>query len=255
MEHVKPRPVRPPHAKYPWIFKLRCLFDLQLGTIVKHLCPEIQKITGMILDVGAGQSPWRYWLSKETQYQGLDVYHANQYAMELVVKDVIYYDGTIMPFTDHTADHVLCIEVLEHTENPELLLQEIRRILKPTGKLFLTVPWSARGHHLPYDYCRFTREKLNHMLIESGFSNITIKERGNDIYAIANKLIILTWRLLRPQYSLDSLPKIILGILCTPITLFFLLLAYLSEYCALGAIEDPLGYYVTAMVSEAPAII
>lgn len=45
-----------------------------------------------------------------------------------------------LPFRDATFDRVICTEVIEHVQNPPLLLQELMRVLKPEGKAVLTVP-------------------------------------------------------------------------------------------------------------------
>jgi len=45
-------------------------------------------------------------------------------------KDVIFYNGKIMPINNETYEYCLCIEVLEYAENPLLLLSEIYRVLK-----------------------------------------------------------------------------------------------------------------------------
>lgn len=244
-ENLKPIPVASP-AQHPVLYRLRCLVDLQLATIDKQLVPALVALNGSVLDVGAGESPWRAFLSKECSYQGIDVYNASEYGMPRDVPDVTYYDGTVMPLQDSAVDNVICIEVLEHTKDPMLLLREARRVLRMGGLLLLTVPWSARLHHLPFDFHRFTRERLRDMLAEAGFSKIEIRERGSDVCAIANKLIVMNLRLLKPHRSTNTLWAMPLGILCCPLSGFFLLMAHVSEFFGLGGKEDPLGYYVMA---------
>src|SRR5882724_8047249 len=48
--------------------------------------------------------------------------------------------GEQLPFADRYFDYVVSIEGIEHTENPFRFLRECARVLKPTGKLFLTTP-------------------------------------------------------------------------------------------------------------------
>lgn len=245
-ESFQPISVKSPAAS-PLLFRLRCLIDLQLGTIVNYLRPALAQVTGRVLDVGAGQSPWRAWLPAQTSYQGIDVGHANEFGMEGNVPDVVYYDGRIMPFADGAFDCVLCIEVLEHSQDPQLLVSEIRRVIKPAGLLLLTVPWSARQHHLPHDYHRFTRERLRDLFSENGFEHIRIRERGNDISVIANKLTVLTIRLLHPfKLTPSILWRLPLFLLCGLLSTGFIVAAHLSEVLGMGAKEDPLGYFVQA---------
>lgn len=47
--------------------------------------------------------------------------------------------------TEHSQDFVICNNVLEHLWQPELVLQHIRRMLRPGGKCLLNVPsWSGK---------------------------------------------------------------------------------------------------------------
>lgn len=48
--------------------------------------------------------------------------------------------GDALPLADNVADLVLLVEVIEHLTEPERVLGEIHRILKPGGRLFLTTP-------------------------------------------------------------------------------------------------------------------
>jgi 2-polyprenyl-3-methyl-5-hydroxy-6-metoxy-1,4-benzoquinol methylase len=48
-----------------------------------------------------------------------------------------------------SADVVVCAEVIEHVDDPEKLLGEIRRLLKPSGRLIITTP--VRLTEKPFD--------------------------------------------------------------------------------------------------------
>jgi SAM-dependent methyltransferase len=48
--------------------------------------------------------------------------------------------GGAIPVASGTAELALLVEVIEHLTEPELILREIRRILRPGGQLFLTTP-------------------------------------------------------------------------------------------------------------------
>ena len=244
-ESFQPVPVTSP-VNHPLAFRLRCLVDLQLATIVQYLRPALAGLHGRVLDVGAGQSPWRAWLPQGTQYQGIDVGHAADFGMAAQGNDVIYYAGKAMPLPDTAFDAVLCIEVLEHAESPQLLLAEISRVMLDGGTLLLTVPWSARRHHVPHDYHRFTRERLHSLLEEAGFDGIDIRERGNDIGAIANKLIVLTARLLRPRQPWHALATWPAAVVCGVLACGFIAAAHISVAWGLGSKDDPLGYFVRA---------
>jgi len=50
-------------------------------------------------------------------------------------------DGETLPFRSGVFDVVICSGVLEHVLNPEAVLGEIARLLKPMGTVFALVPW------------------------------------------------------------------------------------------------------------------
>jgi SAM-dependent methyltransferase len=61
--------------------------------------------------------------------------------------------------SDASYDAVVCISVLEHIPNPWRAVQEIYRVLKPGGMVFLYVPFLTAYHAMPGyygDYVRFT---------------------------------------------------------------------------------------------------
>lgn len=109
------------------------------------------------------------------------------------------------------------------------------------------MPWSARLHHLPYDYGRFTRFGLAALLESTGFSGVTIEERGSDITVITNKLIVLMIRLLRPRRLRDYLWTWALAAMLAPFAAVFLGAAHVALFLNAGSKEDPLGYGVIAL--------
>lgn len=67
---------------------------------------------------------------------------------------------------DDTFDFVVCTEVLEHTLQPFDAVAEIHRILRPGGRLFLSVPFNFRIHGPLPDCWRFTEHGLRALLRE-----------------------------------------------------------------------------------------
>ncbi|TXI89486.1 MAG: class I SAM-dependent methyltransferase [Burkholderiaceae bacterium] len=243
-ENFKPIAIEAP-SKNRWLFRLRCLLDLQLASLASPLRAALQGLQGRVLDIGAGESPWREWLSPQATYHGLDVQSAADYGMQ-AHQDITYYDGTVMPFEDASFEGAFCIEVLEHVPDPEFFVSEIARILKHEGRLVLSVPWSARRHHVPHDYHRFTRERLQALFESHGFAEVVIEERGNDIASIASKCIVVAMRLVKPANLLAYCWTLPMALLWAPISIVLLGLAHLSFVLPIGAKEDPLGYFLTA---------
>lgn len=67
--------------------------------------------------------------------------------------DVHLYDGIHIPFDDDTFDFVVSSNVLEHVRELPLLLKEMRRVLKPGGRLIHILPssswrlWTMLAHY------------------------------------------------------------------------------------------------------------
>ena len=244
-EHFQPVAVRPP-GENQLLFWVRCLADLQLLTIYRFLVPHLAACEGRVLDVGAGEAPWRELLPAGIEYTGTDTDTSGEFGMRRK-EGIIYYDGQRLPFDEGSFDHVLCTEVLEHVADPAQFLVDMRRVLRQQGTLILTVPWSARLHHLPHDYARFTRYGLIRLLESTGYSCVSIEERGNDIAAIANKMVVWMIRLIRPRRLIDCMLTWLLAAMLMPVMIVLLVCAHVSLLLHAGSREDPLGYGVIAV--------
>jgi len=85
-------------------------------------------------------------------------------------------DITDLPFRDSTFDLAILTEVIEHTENPNMLVSEISRVMKKGGVLVLTSPFMIGYHASPDDFQRFTLSGLRSLLSE--FSIIEARAFG-----------------------------------------------------------------------------
>ncbi len=100
-------------------------------------------------------------------------------------------DGSL-PLEHGSVDLVWCSEVLEHVADGAHLLQEARRVLRPGGRILVTVPYHGRvkavalalarfdahfdpqGQHLRF----FTRGTLAALLRDAGFEPVSIATAG-----------------------------------------------------------------------------
>lgn len=83
----------------------------------------------------------------------------------------------------NTYDVIVCTQVLEHVANPFDAIAEIHRILKPGGRLMLTVPAAYPYHGGPHDYWRYTKDSLK--MLFSRFSEVRIHSYGNRLVVVA----------------------------------------------------------------------
>jgi SAM-dependent methyltransferase len=174
------------------------------------------------------------------EYLGVDFGRADDFGYRN--KDVIYFTGDRFPQETGSIDSFICTEVLEHVEAPEKLISEIYRVLKPTGKGVITVPWSARYHYIPFDYYRFTPTKLKQLC--SAFATVRVEPRGSDLVVIAAKIIVFYTRLLLSWRRPAGILALLLAAILAPLALLSICLGHLALKFKLGSEDDPLGYTV-----------
>jgi SAM-dependent methyltransferase len=250
-ESFRPRahwlPDTPPRRA---LYELRLLGDLQTCSIRRDLAAALTGAAGRLLDVGCGNGPFRHLLDPaKISYQGVDV--AEAAAFGYANPDVVYYDGHALPFPDAAFDLVLCTEVLEHIPDPAETIREMQRVLKPGGRLLLTIPWSARFHYQPHDYHRYTPSMLQRLF--AAFSAVEIKPRGTDLSSIASKFVVLCARqvlgLLSPAGAAGWLVwplRLLALLLLLPFLPWVLLFGHAGIRWGWGSADDPLGYTVVA---------
>lgn len=76
-------------------------------------------------------------------------------------------------------DVIILIEVLEHVRDFESAAINLNKLLRPTGIVIGSTPWSAPIHDAPHDYFRYTHFELVRLFSKSGFLDVTIECRGN----------------------------------------------------------------------------
>jgi len=107
----------------------------------------------------AAAQPYRPLLPPGARYRAIDVAVAGE-AFGYDLPDTEYFEGDRWPVDDTSIDVVLATETLEHVPEPKVFLAEARRVLRPGGRIVLTVPFAARWHYIPHDYWRYTPSSL-----------------------------------------------------------------------------------------------
>ena len=156
-----------------------------------------------VLDVGcgAGNSYARPIAERVASYKGVD---ASATAVELArcagLDATVIDDAASLPFPDDDFDLAICIEVFEHLFEPHRAAAEIRRVLRPGGRLVASTPnslywrlrldlllgrWNPLGDELGGEqpwrdpHIRFFGpETLTRMLRSAGFGQVEAGAHG-----------------------------------------------------------------------------
>ena len=141
---------------------------------------------GPLLDIGCGSMPYKDLFKLASPYHGLEIDHQRNRDNPLVD---FFYNGKLLPFPNSTYSVIFSSQVLEHSFEPELLLSECRRVLKPDGMLLLTMPFMWPEHEQPWDSQRFTSFGLINRLEKSGFSIVSVNRVNPGMSALLQLLI------------------------------------------------------------------
>lgn len=132
-----------------------------------------QYAQGNLLDVGCGAKQYQsLFLDYVDSYLGLDLRLAPAYAAggPNLLASVLE-----TPLPDNTFQTVVSFQVLEHVPEPQVMMNEIHRVLKPGGHLILMAPQMWHLHEVPHDYFRYTRFGLSHLAERAGLRVINIQ--------------------------------------------------------------------------------
>ncbi len=163
--------------------------------------------------------------------------------------NLIQGSGLTLPFADHRFDVVICSEVLEHIPEFERVLAEIRRVLKPGGRISVSVPrffpewicWklSDAYHEVPGGHVRIFRtsqltqavEKQNFKLIKRHWAHslhvpywwlkCLFWESGDKNWAVRTYHRLLVWDLMRGPWITRALDRLLNPLIGKSVVLYF----------------------------------
>ena len=141
-----------------------------------------------------------------------------------------------MPFMDASFNCAFGTEVLEHCPEPEVVLKEIYRVLKPGGVFFFTVPFLWNLHEVPHDEYRYTPFSIERHMRNSGFTNVTIKATGGWHASMAQMLGLWVRR-----SPMSSKKRQILSVILKPV------IAYLIKIDKPETVQFKEGQMITGL--------
>ena len=175
----------------------------QLPDIVQQRQHTLKKLSvklgEKILDVGCGVGFLSHEIAILTggsgQVCGVDknlemIRHANKRCESLQNAEFSEANAEDLPFPEESFDAACCTQVLLYVNDVAQVLLEIKRILKPTGRIII-VETDWRGVVLNSDYDSITRKifsawdatvpspnlpvRLGSLLLDNGFSNVNVE--------------------------------------------------------------------------------
>ena len=163
-----------------------------LGEGLKEFFPEMK---GRVLDVGCGRKPYRHLVPAQ-EYIGLEL--DTPELRDLGAAD-LYYSGGAFPVAAESFDTVICSQVLEHIFTPADFLREIRRVLRPGGKLLLTTPFAWDEHEQPHDFARYSSFGLRTLLQQNGFEVVAQRKTCADFRAVVQLAAAYLYKVTRSR--------------------------------------------------------
>lgn len=152
--------------------------------LAKHVSELAGNITGKTLDVGCGTKPYAELYCSE-EYVGLEIDTPQNRASK---NADYFYDGNEFPFASASFDSMVANEVFEHVFNPDQFLAEAVRVLKPGGKVLLTLPFVWDEHEQPYDFARYSSFGIKALLERHGLEIVEQRKSTDDIRVIFQML-------------------------------------------------------------------
>lgn len=180
-----------------------------------------QEITGRVLDIGCGTKPYKK-IFRYTEYIGVEIDSAENRDKQIAD---FFYDGKRLPFKDSEFDSIIINQVLEHVFNPDEFLQEVRRVLKPVGKLLITVPFVWDEHEQPNDYARYSSYGLKFILESHGFIVLKQIKSLNNLRLIFQLLI--AWFFKKINFKNKYLNFLIISTVSTVLNIFGIIISAL----------------------------
>ncbi len=139
---------------------------------------------GSVLDVGCGNGKYVNYYSKQMDIKGCDYIEFSSWSGDRTRFHICDLREGLKDFKDDQFDTLFCFEVLEHIQDFELLLKELRRVAKK--RILLTVPncelsQGMKSSGLIYNHWIdkthvnfFTKDSLSELLLKCGCSKFQI---------------------------------------------------------------------------------
>ena len=122
-----------------------------------------------VLDVGCGVKPYYpFFQPHASEYVGVDVVDNPAADLQGAVES--------LPVEDGSFDLVLCVQVLEHAEDPAQGVRELRRVVAPGGAVLASTHGVQVYHPAPVDLWRWTHAGLDRLFRDNAdWSSLSVR--------------------------------------------------------------------------------
>lgn len=205
---------------------------------------------GKVLDIGAGTGKILSLLKKKGwQIYGIEgekqaIKLAKKRRVSLVSVDL---ESQKIPYKDNSFDLVLLLDVLEHVDNQQHLLAEIKRLLQRNGVAIISVPayqwlfcyWDEMLRHKR----RYTKKSLKKVLQNQDF-NFLFLSYFNSLLLLPAILVRFVKRIINSRQDVSDFQSTPLSFISVPIikSYFYLERLWLKKFSL------PFGLSVMAVV-------
>lgn len=170
----------------------------------RHLLPLLEELgaseSGIVLDLACGSSPFRMYFPGASEYLRIDINPPDE--------GVARGSMLSIPLEDSRVDTILLFQAISDVLNPGDVLSEMRRVLKPGGRVLLFESMCYPEHDLPHDYYRIMPAALTALASTNELSVESLERLGGlftRFSVLWNTFImggLSRFRLLRPMSML-----------------------------------------------------
>jgi len=147
-------------------------------------------LEGKVIDLGCGIGARSFLAAKENHKIEVTATDASQYAIRYAIENFklpnlsfLCADLLKLPYQDHDFDNAYMIAVIEHIANTNALFAEIKRVVKPKGRLFLSV--TEKDYHSDPNHVHiFTKKSLKSIITQNKLKVLDLYVREKIIFCI-----------------------------------------------------------------------
>ncbi len=163
---------------------IRSVIDPENGRIRSFLREAAAELPedALVLDASAGTRPYAPLFHRQ-RYESCDMpggFYEAKHDFECFLDAI--------PKPDATYDAILLTQVLEHVPDPSAVLRELNRVLKPGGRLFISVPLNGPLHGEPWHFFQFTHHGLAQLARTTGYELKTVEKIGGVFWLLGKRL-------------------------------------------------------------------